>query len=183
VRERVERRLSFVLRHAPESVGVALDRAGWVGVDDLLRALATHGLPLSRQDLQRVVERSGKQRFELDGNRVRARQGHTVPVNLDLPTTVPPPVLFHGTPPRNVASILAGGLDRGRRHHVHLSSDARTAAEVGARRSGQVAVLVVDAAAAAADGLAFWVTGNGVWLVGHVPARYLSPAGPHIYRP
>ncbi len=116
-----------------------------------------------------------KQRFEWDvaADRIRARQGHSVPVELDLAPSTPPAVLFHGTPTRNLDSILATGLDRRQRHHVHLSPDRDTAAVVGARR-GEHVVLVVDAARMHADGHEFWVTGNGVWLTDSVPASYLD---------
>ena len=169
------KRLSYVLRHAPHSVGLRLDPAGWVPVTDLLDALAGHGLTLTAQDVERLVAQSDKQRFELDQatGQIRARQGHSVPVNLDLPAVTPPPVLFHGTPARNVPPILDQGLDRRRRHHVHLSADKATAQAVGARR-GTAVVLTVDAAAMHATGHVFHVTDNGVWLTEAVPARFLS---------
>ncbi|QHT57967.1 RNA 2'-phosphotransferase [Cellulomonas sp. H30R-01] len=172
---RTSKRLSYVLRHAPGSVGVTLDGSGWVAVPDLLAALAAAGDVVSRADLERVVATSDKQRFELDAarDRVRARQGHSVPVDLDLPVTTPPPVLFHGTHAGVVDAILADGLVRGQRHAVHLSADVRTATAVGARR-GRPVVLRVDAAAMHADGHAFAVTGNGVWLTTAVPPRYLA---------
>ena len=172
---RRSKRLSLVLRHRPESVGLVLDPHGWVGVPELLSALARHGLPLTRADLERVVRESDKQRFELErhSDRIRARQGHSVQVDLALRPTPPPPVLYHGTPRRNLDSILATGLHRRGRHHVHLSPDVETAARVGARR-GKHVVLEVDAAAMTLEGLEFLLTGNGVWLTAHVPARFLS---------
>ena len=172
---RRSKRLSYVLRHAPQSVGVELDEGGWVDVDTLLSALAAHGEPMSRDDLHEVVATNDKQRLEWDRgtDRVRARQGHSLPVELGLAPTPPPAVLFHGTPERNLASVLAGGLQRRGRHAVHLSPDAATAQQVGARR-GRPVVLRVDASAMAGDGHVFTVTGNGVWLVDEVPARYLE---------
>jgi len=174
---RASKLLAGVLRHAPQSVGVTLDRAGWVGVPQLLDRLAAHGTRLTRVDLERVVARSDKQRFELDvvGDRIRARQGHSVPVDLGLDPVVPPARLYHGTPERNVPAILRQGLVRGTRHHVHLSGDVDTATRVGARR-GRPVVLVVDADAMTRDGHRFYLTGNGVWLTDDVPARYLGVA-------
>jgi putative RNA 2'-phosphotransferase len=119
------------------------------------------------------VASSDKQRFALDGDRIRASQGHSVRVDLGLTPLPPPPVLFHGTPERNVPAILREGLRRGDRHHVHLSPDARTATAVGARR-GRPAVLSVDAAAMADDGHVFLRSANGVWLVDAVPPQYLT---------
>jgi len=172
---RTSKRLSRVLRHAPGSVGITLDPAGWVGVAELLDGLAAHGVTLTRAELDRVVAGGDKSRFQLDraGDRIRAYQGHSVPVSLGLEPTTPPDVLFHGTPERSVAAILDGGLRRGSRHHVHLSPDVETAMRVGARR-GRPVVLRVDAARMAADGHVFLLTGNGVWLTDAVPAGYLT---------
>lgn len=174
----LSKRLSYVLRHAPGSVGVTLDEAGWVDVHALLDALATHGCTVTRSELERLVARSDKQRFVFDatGTRIRASQGHSVPVELGYAPQIPPPVLFHGTPVRNVPAILEQGLRRGRRHAVHLSADEATARAVG-RRRGTCAVLRVDAAALAAGGANLTTSANGVWLVEAVPPRYVSVLG------
>ncbi|PPK98742.1 putative RNA 2'-phosphotransferase [Kineococcus xinjiangensis] len=171
---RVSKLLSRVLRHAPESVGIHLDRHGWVGVADLLDALARSGRPVGRAQLERVVAASDKQRFALDGDRIRANQGHSVAVDLGLQPVDPPELLYHGTPVRNLAAILEQGLHRGGRHHVHLSADTATAARVGARR-GRPAVLTVLAGRMARDGHVFHRSANGVWLTDAVPPAYLRP--------
>jgi putative RNA 2'-phosphotransferase len=168
----VSKRLSYVLRHDPGSVGIKLDEAGWVGIDELLAALGSHGLRLRREQLDEVVQTNDKQRFIIEGDRIRANQGHSVAVDLDLPPAPPPDVLFHGTPQRNVAPILERGLDKGGRHHVHLSPDVATAQKVGQRR-GKAVVLRIDAAGMARDGYRFFVSDNGVWLTEHVPAGYI----------
>jgi putative RNA 2'-phosphotransferase len=172
---RVSKRLSHVLRHRPDSVGLTLDDAGWADVGDLLAALAAHGLPLSRAELDRVVAANDKRRFAYDGTgtRIRASQGHSVPVDLGYAAEQPPAVLFHGTPVRNLPAILAEGLRPGRRHAVHLSPDEPTARAVGERR-GRAAVLRVDAAGLAAAGAVFTRSANGVWLVDAVPPGYLD---------
>lgn len=174
-RRRVSKRLSYVLRHAPDSIGLELDRAGWVRVDDLLRALAGAGMRLSREQLEQVVGSDDKQRFAFDdtGTRIRASQGHSLPVDLGYLPQAPPDVLFHGTPLRTLDAVLAEGLHRRRRHAVHLSPDTATAAAVGSRR-GRHVVLVVDAAAMAADGAGFTRSANGVWLTDAVAPQYLS---------
>ena len=167
----LSKRLSYVLRHQPGSIGLTLGDGGWVAVDELLAALARHGRAVSRAELDRVVADNDKQRFALDatGARIRAQQGHSLPVDLGLEPAEPPPVLFHGSPRRNLASILAQGLHRGGRHHVHLSPDVATARRVGARR-GDAVVLEVDTAAV---GGAFYRSGNGVWLTDEVPPQAL----------
>jgi putative RNA 2'-phosphotransferase len=172
---RVSKRLSFVLRHRPDSVGLVLDDAGWADVGALLAALAAHGPPLTREELDRVVACNDKRRFAYDdtGTRIRASQGHSVPVALGYEAEPPPAVLFHGTPVRTLPAVLAEGLRPGRRHAVHLSPDEVTARAVGERR-GRAAVLRVDAAGLAAAGAAFTRSANGVWLVGAVPPAYLT---------
>jgi putative RNA 2'-phosphotransferase len=177
---RLSKRLSFVLRHRPDSIGLTLDEAGWVDVDRLLAALAAHGLPLSRDDLDAVVARNDKQRFAFDGSgtRIRASQGHSVAVDLGYPAADPPAELFHGTVDRFLPAILAEGLRPGRRHAVHLSPDVATARTVGGRR-GRPVVLRVDAARLAADGARFARSANGVWLVDAVPPDYLTVTDGH----
>jgi len=176
---RISKRLSYVLRHDPGSVGVVLDAAGWVEVDVLLSALARSGLRLSRARLDEVVAGNDKQRFAYDpaGRRIRASQGHSVRVELGLPALEPPAVLFHGTATRFVPAILREGLRRGKRHAVHLSADAVTARAVGARR-GPATVLEVDAAGLAASGAVFSRSDNGVWLVDSVPPAHLRVSAP-----
>lgn len=169
----VSRRLSYVLRHRPDSVGLSLTPDGWATVDALLAALAAHGTPLSRDRLARVVATNDKQRFALDGNRIRAHQGHSVPVDLDLAPRTPPDLLHHGTAARHLPSIRRDGLVRGRRHHVHLSAEPTTALRVGARH-GRPVVLRVDAAGMAAAGHVFHRSANGVWLTAAVPPAFLG---------
>jgi len=166
--------LSRILRHDPGAVGVTLDAAGWVEVDTLLAALARHRRPLSRAQLDHVVATNNKRRFAYseDGRSIRASQGHTVEVDLGLPATTPPDVLFHGTAERNLQYILAEGLRPMARQDVHLSADTGTAVKVGSRH-GRPVVLEVDAAAMAADGHEFRVSANGVWLTDAVPVQYL----------
>jgi putative RNA 2'-phosphotransferase len=167
------RYLAYVLRHAPGSVGLELGPGGWVPVSDLLAAVAGHGNPLSAERVRRVVDAPGKKRFELDGDLVRASQGHSVAVDLALDPVTPPAVLFHGTVARFLEPIRAEGLRPGRRVHVHLSADEATAAIVGKRRGAPV-ILRVDAAGLHAAGHEFFLAANGVWLTGPVPARFLA---------
>jgi putative RNA 2'-phosphotransferase len=174
----LSKRLAYVLRHAPGSVGLTLDAQGWVGVDALLAALAAHGVPVSRAELEAVVAGNDKRRYAIepgpDGHeRIRASQGHSQPVDLGLAPAVPPVWLYHGTTAAALAAIRAQGLRRGRRHHVHLSADVATARAVGSRRRGPVVLLAVDAAAMAAAGYLFYRADNGVWLTAEVPAVYL----------
>ncbi|WBB80709.1 RNA 2'-phosphotransferase [Micromonospora sp. WMMD882] len=172
---RLSKRMSLALRHEPGRFGLVPDRGGWVPVDALLS-----GLRMSRANLDAVVTGNDKQRFAVewgpDGvERIRASQGHSIPVDLGLIPATPPDRLYHGTGRAALTSILDTGLRRGERHHVHLSPDVDTARRVGARRSGPVVVLTVDAAAMTRDGHLFFRSANGVWLTDRVPAAYLTP--------
>jgi putative RNA 2'-phosphotransferase len=143
-------------------------------VDALLAASARDRLPLTRAELEEVVARNDKQRFAFDptGRRIRANQGHSIPVELGLEPATPPAVLYHGTGHCAVESISRVGLSRMRRRHVHLSGDIPTARRVGARH-GRPTVFAVDAAAMHQAGHTFYRSPNGVWLVDSVPPQYL----------
>jgi putative RNA 2'-phosphotransferase len=160
---RTSKALSKYLRHDPGAIGLALGPRGWVGVDELLRALAARGVRITRDELDEVVAGNDKKRFAIDeaGAHIRAQQGHSVAVDLELEPAEPPGLLYHGTPEKNLDAIFREGLTRQSRHHVHLSADVPTAIRVGSRR-GRAAVLDVDARAMAEAGHAFYRSGNGV---------------------
>ena len=166
--------LSYVLRHEPGAIGLAPDAGGWVRIDELLAAAAANGRAITRADLDLVVANNPKRRFAIsaDGDQIRASQGHSIDVDLGYEPASPPDVLYHGTALRFVDSIRERGLERGARHHVHLSVDRATALEVG-RRHGEPAVLVVLAGAMARTGMTFFVSANGVWLTERVPAEFI----------
>ena len=166
--EQLSRRLSYLLRHAPEKMGVTLGPGGWAPVQAVLRALR-----VSRERLERVVATNNKQRFSLEGDRIRANQGHSVRVELELTPSVPPALLYHGTHPAALPAIRREGLRRMNRHHVHLSPDQGTARQVGARR-GTPVVLGVRAGEMHAAGHVFFLSANGVWLVEAVPPDFLT---------
>jgi putative RNA 2'-phosphotransferase len=174
---KVSKYLSKHLRHQPERIGLTLDPGGWVEIDTLIAAAAAHGFPFTREELDDVVAGNDKQRFAIEGSRIRASQGHSIEVDLGLPAATPPPYLYHGTVARNLDAIRADGLRPMNRHDVHLSADRETASRVGARR-GRPVVLTVDAGAMHRDGHVFHVSANGVWLTKAVPPRYLRFPGP-----
>lgn len=173
----ISKTMSLWLRHQPDAAGLTLDPAGWTDTDSVLAAMAAKRIDCDRGRLLAVVEGSDKQRFELsaDGARIRARQGHSVEVELGWPQAEPPELLYHGTVERFLPAIRAEGLKPMRRHHVHLSPDEATATVVGARR-GEAVILTVRAGAMAAAGHVFFLTGNGVWLTDQVPVAFLEGA-------
>jgi putative RNA 2'-phosphotransferase len=166
----VSKKLSYILRHHPASVGLVLDENGWVNVEDLLKAVQ-----LNRSILDTVVAENDKKRFAFneDKTMIRASQGHSVKIDLGYETAVPPAILYHGTASTHLKSIQNQGLIKGNRHHVHLSVDTETARNVGMRH-GFPAILTVLAEQMAADGYNFYISDNGVWLTESVPPRYLK---------
>ena len=171
---RVSKYLARHLRHDPERLGLVLEPGGWVPIADLLSGAADDHFPISREELLEVVARNDKQRFAFDdtGERIRANQGHSTEVDLQLESKTPPGVLYHGTATVHLDEVLRTGLKRMARHHVHLSSTPETARAVGTRH-GKPIILVVDATAMAAAGILFYQSANGVWLVDAVPPEYL----------
>lgn len=178
-RTRVSKYLALHLRHQPESLGLTLEPGGWVPVDQLLAAASAHGFPISRAELTEVVAKCNKKRYAFNpsGTKIRANQGHSTDVELDLPPTPPPAELYHGTTTRFADAIRADGLKKMARHHVHLSADVATAVAVGTRH-GRPLVFSVDAASMSRDGFTFYRSANGVWLVDAVPPQYLREAPP-----
>lgn len=172
---KVSKYLSRHLRHEPERLGLTLEPGGWVDVDDLLAACSRHNMTLSRTELDEVVTNNSKQRFSFDesGRKIRANQGHSVDVDLQLAPSNPPEVLYHGTGHRTVEAIRRDGLRKMARHHVHLSADVPTARVVGARH-GRPHIFAVDAAGMKREGHIFYRSENGVWLVDEVPPAYLT---------
>lgn len=171
--EKTSKFLSFALRHKPESIGLELDPNGWVDLAELIEK-ASSEISLDRDLVQQVVVTSEKQRFALseDGMRIRANQGHSVKVDLELTPKDPPALLYHGTATRFLPSILEEGLRPGQRHHVHLSADVDTATSVG-QRHGVPVVLQIFAAAMQGQGHVFFLSKNGVWLTDKVPPAFL----------
>ncbi|MBD2313339.1 RNA 2'-phosphotransferase [Desertifilum sp. FACHB-1129] len=171
---KISKYLSKHLRHTPERLGLTLAPGGWVEVETLLSACASHQFPISRAELETVVATSDKQRFAFDETktRIRANQGHSVAVDLQLEPRTPPEGLYHGTGAKSVPAILQSGLLKMSRHHVHLSENVETAQKVGMRH-GKPVILAVHTVAMQEAGFSFYRSDNGVWLVDEVPPQYL----------
>jgi putative RNA 2'-phosphotransferase len=162
------------LRHRPEAIGITLDKRGWTDIAELIAKATAAGTPLTHEELVQIVAESDKQRFSLseDGQRIRAAQGHSVAVDLNLQPKKPPPVLYHGTVRKFLASIRKHGLMPGSRQDVHLSATRDMAESVGARR-GKPVVLVIETFPMVRDGHQFRCADNGVWLISSVPPQYI----------
>jgi putative RNA 2'-phosphotransferase len=169
---KISRKLSKILRHSPEQIGLKLDKNGWASVAELMEKFEYP--PLSMDILQTVVDNNDKKRFAFnnDKTKIRANQGHSVDIDLALKPSEPPLILFHGTASKNLQSIKSQGLIKGSRQHVHLSVDETTAKKVGSRHGSPV-VLKVKTGDMVAANFKFFISDNGVWLIDHVPSRYL----------
>jgi putative RNA 2'-phosphotransferase len=173
----VSRLVSHALRHEPWVYELELDSQGWVRVDELLTALHEKGpgwASVDREQLEWMVNASPKRRHELEGDRIRARYGHSLPGRIAKEPAAPPAVLFHGTARESTASILVEGLHPKGRQYVHLSTDIETARQVGRRKSPFPVVLRVAAAAASEAGITFYRGNNMVWLADKVPAEFIA---------
>jgi putative RNA 2'-phosphotransferase len=166
--------MSLVLRHRPDAHGVTLDAHGWADVSQLVSAANRAGIPLTTELVREIVATSDKQRYALsaDGLHIRANQGHSISVDLELTPLEPPELLYHGTAEKYLASIREKGLLKRSRQHVHLSANVETATRVG-QRHGTPVVLTVLSGEMYRTGIAFYRSENGVWLVDAVPVNYL----------
>ncbi len=162
--------LSKILRHDPESVGIVLDKNGWANVSDIKKILK-----VNQEELNEIVETNDKKRFEFDTfkSRIRARQGHSIEVDVELQIYVPTGFLYHGTAFRFINNIMKQGLNKQNRQHVHLSDNEETARRVGSRH-GQSVILQIDSAKMHEDGLVFYKSNNDVYLTDNVPSEYIT---------
>jgi putative RNA 2'-phosphotransferase len=170
---RMSKFLSLVLRHKPEAAGVTLDDNGWVNISTLLAGCRANGHAISHEEFDQIVRENEKKRFTVEGQRVRAAQGHSLDVDLQYKPVEPPELLYHGTVFTALDGIKQSGLKSQRRQHVHLSADTQTAETVGSRR-GKPVIVVVSAQEAHKAGIKFYQADNGVWLADAVPYKFLK---------
>lgn len=177
LKTKIGRLMAFVLRHRPSAIGISLDRHGWADVNELVTGIQRCGYQLDMPLLEEIVRTDDKQRyaFSADKTKIRANQGHSIPVDVELPKMVPPSVLYHGTATRFSDSIERKGLLPSGRLYVHLSSSETVAMDVGSRH-GTPVVYRIDCDAMVRDGYEFYRSKNGVWLTDAVPPRYLRRA-------
>lgn len=167
--------LSLVLRHAPEKIDLTLDETGWANVEELLKQCATFHKTIDFETLEHIVETNDKKRFAFnpDKTKIRASQGHSISIDLDLQPVTPPDVLFHGTVAKFIEAIKKEGLQKMSRQHVHLSNDIETAIKVASRR-GKPIILSIDTQKMVQDRFVFFCSENGVWLTDEVPVDYIK---------
>lgn len=167
--------ISMLLRHKPQAAGIGLDEHGWADVNELIKGVSENKAPLTIEELEYIVDTDDKGRYSFNEDKtlIRACQGHSVPVDVELDAVEPPELLWHGTGEKYVASIDEMGLIPKSRLYVHLSADYETAVTVG-RRHGKPVVYRVRAKDMSKDGHEFFLSKNGVWLTKEVPVKYLE---------
>ena len=172
---KISKFMSLVLRHNPQKIGITLDKKGWADTELLIKGMCRNGHRVTLEDLKDVVANNDKQRFKFsdDYKKIRANQGHSIVVDIEMSEVKPPDILYHGTATRFLASIKNEGLTARSRLHVHLSSDRETAINVGSRH-GKPAILTINAAKMHEDGFIFYLSENSVWLVNAVPPKYIT---------
>ena len=163
--------LSLILRHKPQTIGLKLDAHGWVDIDEIIEKSKV--IKLTKEIIDEIVAQNNKQRFIIEGNKIRANQGHSIDVDLEFKAVTPPETLYHGTATRFLESIMQTGLNKQKRQHVHLSKEIETAIAVG-KRHGKVVILEVNAEKMFEDGYEFYLSENGVWLTDVVPTDYIK---------
>jgi len=171
----ISKLMSLVLRHKPEEIGLQLDENGWTNVKQLIEKINAKGIQITAETIEDVVETNDKKRFAFtqDKTMIRASQGHSIAVELNLSVITPPDILYHGTADRFLDSILANGLQKQGRQHVHLSAAVETATAVGGRH-GKPVILTINAKAMHNNGFKFYLSDNKVWLVDSVPCQYIT---------
>lgn len=171
---KIGRYISLILRHKPDVIGITLDKHGWADVDELIKGVSKKH-KLTMEMLENIVATDDKQRYSFneDKTKIRANQGHSIDVDVELEEVQPPEYLWHGTGRKYVDSIMKDGLIPKSRLYVHLSDNYNTAINVGVRH-GEPVVLCIWAGDMYRDGYKFYRSKNGVWLVKHVPVEYLD---------
>lgn len=175
--ERLSKFISMILRHKPEVIGITLDEHGWADVDELIKGINETGeeVEFSKTTLEKIVKTDKKQRYSVsqDKTLIRANQGHSIPVDVELEKKEPPKILYHGTGVKSVKAIQEHGLLPMERLYVHLSTDVETATNVG-KRHGTPVIFKVNTEQMQKDGYDFFQSVNGVWLTKEAPAKYLE---------
>lgn len=167
--------ISLILRHKPEVVGITLDENGWADTQELLSGINASGRYIDLPILERIVRENNKKRYSFneDKTKIRANQGHSILVDVEMKEMLPPDELYHGTAERFLESIRKKGILKMNRQYVHLSADIETARTVG-RRHGKPIVLVIDTRKMVEDGYPFWLSDNGVWQSEEIKWEYVK---------
>ena len=168
---KLSRYLSYLLRHNPDDANLNMDKNGWVLVDELIKNTSNK---FTKDNLEHIVLNDKKTRYSFndDKTKIRANQGHSINVDVELEEAIPPDILYHGTADRFIISIMKEGIKSQTRKHVHLSKDKETALEVGLRH-GNAVILQINTKEMIKDGIKFYLSKNGVWLTNYIESKYI----------
>lgn len=172
--EKLSKFISLILRHKPEEIGITLDEHGWAKIEDLINGINNSGRKIDMNVLEEIVRTDNKQRYSFneDKTKIRANQGHSIPVSIEFKELEPPNTLYHGTAKKSLEGIKYQGIKSMNRLWVHLSKDTETAIQVG-KRHGECFVLMIDANRMYKNGIKFYLSENGVWLTEYVDPKYI----------
>ncbi|GAA5422002.1 RNA 2'-phosphotransferase [Tetragenococcus halophilus] len=172
---KISKQLALVLRHHPEKINITLDEYGRVEINELINKFNAHySRKIDRQKIEEIINNSPRQRYVIEGTKIRALYGHSVSVLPLQEAVIPPKILYHGTSQAAAKIIQAEGLNKMGREFVHLSEKLETAIKIGSRHDTSPIIFQVYAKKAATDGYAFYSPKSGVWLVENLPAIYLK---------
>lgn len=168
--------ISLILRHKPETIDLKLDKNGWANVNELIKKISKSGREIDFKTLERIVNENNKKRYSFndDKTKIRAVQGHSIEVDLELKEVVPPAILYHGTAFKNLENIKKQGIKKMNRQHVHLSADVEIAKNVATRHSGKYIILEIDTEAMLKENYKFYLSENKVWLTDFVPSKFIK---------
>lgn len=170
----ISRYISLILRHKPEVIGITIDKHGWAKVEELIQGIEKNNPEFNMEALEEIVRTDNKQRYSFNDDKtlIRANQGHSIPVDVELEEKEPPKILYHGTGEKYIESIGQNGLIPKSRLYVHLSKDVETAKAVG-KRHGKEVVYSINSGQMYKDGYKFYLSKNEIWLTKKVPKKYL----------
>ncbi|ENY8552384.1 TPA: RNA 2'-phosphotransferase [Clostridioides difficile] len=170
--------ISLILRHKPETIGIKLDDYGYADVNELIEKINNTGRNINIEILEQIVKEDNKQRYSFndDRSKIRANQGHSINVNVELRELEPPRFLYHGTATRFLDNIKKEGIISKSRLYVHLSNDIDTAVHVG-KRHGISIVLKINTGKMYENGYKFYLSENNIWLCEYIPFKYVEILG------
>lgn len=174
---KLSKEISYALRHAPWEYELEMDQNGFVLIHQLLSSIneeKKYSREIVEADLEYIIKNSDKKRHEIEGNKIRALYGHSIPMKIEKIIGNPPNILYHGTAKRFLDSVMQKGLQPMNRQYVHLSVDTETATQVGKRRDNQPMILAIDTVSAVLNGISFYIGNEKVWLADSIPPQFIS---------
>lgn len=174
--EKLSKEVSYILRHGINEYKLEIDEIGFVSVTQILEILNSKNewKDICEYDLQKMIKNSNKKRHEIKDGKIRAFYGHSIEKKIVKEEAIPPDILYHGTPKKNIKSIFKDGLLSKSRQYVHLSQDIETAQNVAKRYDENYSILIIDSKKAYNDEIKFYLGNEKIWLADTIPPKYLN---------